>query len=371
MNYKLSDVCTMTPGFAFKSKDFSDIGAPVIKITHIRPPSVSMEELSHVDISKYSDDRLKKFLVHEGDFVFAMTGATIGKIGKIPHGEAYINQRVLTFKADEGLITKDYLYYLLSEQAFRDYVVSHVDSESAQPNISAKTVGQYMIDLPSLDNQKRIADILSIFDQKIDANSKQINTLHAIAETIFEKRFSKQYYGSHKISDYMLPRRGKPLLSKDTEDGNIPVVAGGLEPSTYHNKSNTLAPVITISASGANAGFVRLWGEKVWSSDSSYIDKSVTKNVYFWYVLLKKRQKEIYDLQTGSAQAHIYPQHIGDMSVGDFSDGEMQEYDDTVTPIFESISKNEFQNKTLLELRNAILPKLVHEKITIRNDGED
>lgn len=89
--------------------------------------------------------------------------------------------------------------------------------------------------------------------------------------------------------------------------GEVPVVAGGLEAATYHNVANTIAPVLTISASGANAGYVNLWHKAVWSSDSSYIDSAMTSDVFFWFVLLKKRQKEIFDSQTGSAQPHIYP----------------------------------------------------------------
>lgn len=99
-----------------------------------------------------------------------------------------------------------------------------------------------------------------------------------------------------KIGDYLNPKRGKSLLSKDAINGNVPVVAGGINCSTYHNVSNTKSPVITISASGANAGYINLWHIPVWSSDSSFIDEDITPNVYFWYVLLKKRQKEIYDI---------------------------------------------------------------------------
>ena len=84
------------------------------------------------------------------------------------------------------------------------------------------------------------------------------------------------------IGDYIKPKRGKNLLSKDAIYGDVPVVAGGLSPATYHNVSNTTAPVITISASGANAGYVNLWHIPVWSSDSSFIDYDMTKNVYFW-----------------------------------------------------------------------------------------
>ena len=65
--------------------------------------------------------------------------------------------------------------------------------------------------------------------------------------------------GSCTIGNYITPKRGKSLLSKNAIFGDVPVIAGGLEPSTYHNVANTQSPVLAISASGANAGYVSLW----------------------------------------------------------------------------------------------------------------
>lgn len=107
--------------------------------------------------------------------------------------------------------------------------------------------------------------------------------------------FSNINFGNCSISDYFLPKRGKILTKKSVIKGYVPVVAGGLSPSTCHNISNTTSPVITISASGANARFVKLWSIPVWSSDSSFIDKTIINDIYFWFILLKQRQKEIFD----------------------------------------------------------------------------
>ena len=142
-------------------------------------------------------------------------------------------------------------------------------------------------------------------------------------------------------------------------------MAGGLEPSVYHNISNTKAPVLAISASGANAGYVSLWGIPIWASDSSYIDSSMTDNVYFWYVLLKKRQKEIFDAQTGSAQPHIYPQHIAEMPIKELETAKIQAFTATVTPVFEKIGKNLKENTQLGALRDMLLPKLLSGEIDV------
>ena len=171
--------------------------------------------------------------------------------------------------------------------------------------------------------------------------------------------------GENCIGNTITPKRGKGLLSKDAVRGNVPVVAGGLEPATYHNVSNTIAPVLTISASGANAGFVNLWHIPVWSSDSSFIDSSMTLDVYFWFELLKKRQKEIFDAQTGSAQPHIYPQHIAAMSLCDIEQVTISNYTNAVTPLFEAIGRNKEENILLASLRDALLPKLMSGELDI------
>ena len=177
--------------------------------------------------------------------------------------------------------------------------------------------------------------------------------------------FPSTVSGNKCIGDSITPKRGKTLLSKNAVSGNVPVVAGGLEPATYHNASNTIAPVLAISASGANAGYVSLWNIPIWSSDSSYIDSSMTEDVYFWYVLLKKRQQEIFDAQTGSAQPHIYPQHIASMPMTDIMQTEINKFTDIVTPMFETIGHNKEENSRLAALRDTLLPKLMSGELDV------
>jgi len=79
----------MIPGFAFKSDDFGSYNDKVIKIGDITPPHIDTQNAIGINIEKYDKEKLKKVFVSEGDFVFAMSGATIGKIGKILNGKGY------------------------------------------------------------------------------------------------------------------------------------------------------------------------------------------------------------------------------------------------------------------------------------------
>ena len=182
---------------------------------------------------------------------------------------------------------------------------------------------------------------------------------------LFDSFFRNISDGLCTIGDYLTPKRGRNLLSKDAIPGTVPVVAGGLEPATYHNTPNTTAPVLTISASGANAGFVNLWHKPVWSSDSSFIDSSMTKDVYFWFVMLKKRQREIFDAQTGSAQPHIYPQHIAAMPVCALDKSAISLFSSPGAPLFALIGANIDENERLSAIRDTLLPRLISGEIDV------
>lgn len=157
MLVKLNEICDIIPGFAFKGTDFCKSGLPVVKITDINPPNVNTITCSFVDKSKYNTDKLRKFLISRGDYVLAMTGATIGKLGKVTSGYAYINQRVAKFVAKDNINSK-YLYYVLSTSDFLSFIMNNVDSNSAQPNISASSIGRYQFSSHSPENQLHIVN---------------------------------------------------------------------------------------------------------------------------------------------------------------------------------------------------------------------
>lgn len=275
--------------------------------------------------------------------------------------------KLMVIRADTSIVVPKYLYYILTSKNLLKRLQHLAETRSGTfPQITFNTeLSLVEVLLPTLDVQKKIVKILSSLDDKKTLNERISRNLHNQALVLFEERFKDVCYGDHNVSEYILPHRGKNLLSKDAKNGNVPVVAGGLEPSCYHDKANTVAPVITISASGANAGYISLWNCNVWSSDSSYIDSTMTKNIYFWYCLLKKRQKEIFDSQTGSAQPHIYPQHIGAMQIGEIIENDVSRFNAFVKPLFEKKFQCEKQNETIQNIIDELLPKLMSGEIDV------
>ena len=290
--------------------------------------------------------------------IIGRQGAYCGNV-RYFSGKAYMTEHAVVTCGNESSNTR-FLAYLLSTMQ-----LGRLSGQSAQPGLSVKTIGQQVIKLPPLKVQNIIADMLTALDEKIEVNESINKNLEQQAFTIFNNMFPNVSTGNNLIGDLITPQRGKNLLSKDAIPGKIPVVAGGLEPATYHNQSNTVPPVLTISSSGANAGFVNLWNIPVWSSDSSFIDSDMTDDVYFWYVMLKIRQQEIFDAQTGSAQPHIYPKHIAAMPVIDLNPDNITAFNNIVTPLFQTIGKNKQENIKLAEIRDTLLPKLMSGELDI------
>jgi len=253
-----------------------------------------------------------------------------------------------------------YVYYLLKTLDLGNFA-----GGSAVPTLNRNHIHTLDISVPPLAEQIEIGRTLRVLDDKIELNNRMNKTLEEMAQAKFDDIFPSVSVGDSTIGEYIIPKRGKTLISKDTGIGDVPVIAGGLVPTVYHNAANTQEPVITISASGANAGFVNLWNIPVWSSDSSFIDKLMTDDVYFWYVMLKKRQNEIYESQTGSAQPHIYPAHIARMSTIPLDNNKIAAFTTFVTPLFEMIAVNLAENARLAETRDALLPKLMSGEVPV------
>ncbi|HBU67135.1 MAG TPA: hypothetical protein DEB34_00535 [Lactobacillus sp.] len=260
----------------------------------------------------------------------------------------------------EDRVDPFYLYLVLTNNENTELLQSIGEtSTSTYPSVKPSDIENLEHDFPSINEQKEISTTIKMLENKIYLNNKINTNLFELANIIFQQSFNCN--GNIPLSHYFLPKRGKNLLKKNVEPGAVPVVAGGLKPAAYHNISNTETPVITISASGANAGYVQIWGQKVWSSDSSYIDSSITDNIYFWYIFLKSRQKQIFDAQTGSAQPHIYPKHIGNLLISELDEEQVQSFNKKVTPIFEKIFQNQRNNSVMEDVKNSLLYKFFND----------
>lgn len=335
--------------------------------TYLRITDINEDgTLNYNNLKSVNDEDAQNYILKKGDIVFARTGNSTGKTfyydGEIEN--LVYAGFLIKFSLDANKVNPKIIKYYTMTNEYKNWV-KEIQTGSTRGNINEKMYGNMLIKLPPRYYQDKMVAILEKIDKKIELNSKTNDNLFNLAVAIYDNKFQDNNQGYYSIGDYIVPKRGKNLLSRDAVLGDVPVVAGGIEPATYHNVANTKSPVITISASGANAGYINLWNIPVWSSDSSYIDNDITESIYFWFVTLKTRQKEIFDAQTGSAQPHIYPQHIAELQMNKIDMKDIIEYEKIVTPFFEMIGKNKEENKYLERLRDTLLPKLMNGEIDL------
>jgi len=188
----LGTVAKVRSGYAFKSEDMGAVGLPVIKIKNVVPPTVDITDCERVPEEVIASiPRVERFELEEGDTLIAMTGATVGKVGKFPrtHERHFLNQRVgKVYLTEPDAVDYRYIYYILSQDTYVRQMFGIADG-SAQANISGSQIESLEVPLPPLAEQKAIAAVLGALDDKIELNRRMNATLEAMARALFQSWF--------------------------------------------------------------------------------------------------------------------------------------------------------------------------------------
>ena len=379
----LGDITNIFSGYAFKSSSMSkNEGIPLIKIKNILSNSVT-EECDTYLIPDKIDPNMDKFILQQGDFLVAMTGqGSVGRIGRMKKviRKFYVNQRVAIVRTNLDIANPSFVYYQIATKQ-NEKVLFDKANGAGQPNISAKQIGELPVALPTIDIQDKIASILSAYDDLIENNQKQIKLLEEAAQRLYKEWFVDLRFPNYENTPVVdgVPegwrigrldelgefKRGKTITKDSVISGNVPVVAGGLEPAYFHNTANTVAPVITVSGSGANAGFTRMYHVNVWASDCSFVDSNTTENIYMIYCYLKANKADLDRLQKGAAQPHVYAKDINAMTIMIANNVLLLRFNETVSPIFTKIGNLFQQIEKLKEARDRLLPKLMSGELEV------
>ena len=188
--YKLKDVAKLSTGFAFKSKDYELFG----NLKVIRGKNITEGYLRWNDDSRFWNHSIEdytKYLVQLDDIVIGMDGSKIGKNRAIVRETdlpSILAQRVGRVQAKEGVSCQKYLWQLINNNNFENYV-ENVKTGTSIPHISLGQIGDLELNLPPLQEQKAIASILSAIDDKIENNLAINKTLEDMAMALYKHWF--------------------------------------------------------------------------------------------------------------------------------------------------------------------------------------
>ena len=206
---------------------------------------------------------------------------------------------------DESILTQEYLAIIMQSDDFWNYCEEN-KSGGVNYFLNWSTLADYEFELPPIKQQLEIAQkVMSAY--RLKQSYKKL--LDATREMV-KSQFIEMFKGDNQVplGDICNIEKGATITRNDVLPGEVPVVAGGQEPSCYHNVANREAGAITVSASGAYAGYINFWNCPIFASDcNTIISKDDEKtDQTFVYFGLRAMQKQIYGLQKGGAQPHVY-----------------------------------------------------------------
>lgn len=321
--------------------------------------------------------------VERGDLLFARQSLVLEGAGKCSivmevSDLTVFESHLIRVRLDPSrAVPMFYYYYLRSPFS----PVKTIVTQCAQAGIRGSDLQALEVWRPPAETQARIASVLSAYDDLAENGRKQIRLLEEAVRRLYREWFVDLRFpgrGSVPVTDGVPEgwrrgrvaeiaefRRGRTITKARIADGGVPVVAGGLEPAYYHNQANTTAPVVTVSGSGANAGFTRLYHRDVFASDCSFADRAATPYVYFLYCFLKESGGALDALQKGSAQPHVYAKDINMLPLLIPSGTDLEAFTDMAAPMFFRMRGLEKQISLAIEARDRLLPKLISGEIAV------
>ena len=346
--YKLGELIDVTRGASLSGEFYATEGEYVrLTCGNFDYRNNCFKENKSKDNIYYTGSFREEFLMEEGDIITPLTEQAIGLLGStafIPEGGKYIqSQDVAKIICNEELLDKKFAFYLISSSLVKQQL-SAAAQQTKIRHTSPDKIKDCIVWIPELAEQKRIGQLLFSLDQKIALNRAINDNLEAMAKQLYDYWFvqfdfpneeGKPYKSSggkmvwneklkreipegwevKTVGAFADVKRGSTITKAQTVEGYIKVVAAATDYSFLHNEANRSAYVITISASGANAGFINFWREPIYASDCSTIQcGDIIETLYCYYWILHF-QELLFTQQIGAAQPHVYPEHINKIPI--------------------------------------------------------
>ena len=397
---RLGDVCEIKHGFAYKGKYFSDTPTCDILVT---PGNFTLSGGFKLDKPKFYNGPVEKdYILSKGDLIVTMTDLsknidTLGYSALVPEVKGltfHHNQRIGLVENIANNVDKYFLYWIMRTPAYQSFIATH-SSGTTVHHTSPKGIGNYVFKLPPLDDQRRIASILSSLDRKIELNNKINADLEEMAQAIFKNWFVdfepfkdgkfvdselgmipegwkvgspyeyvKVVYGApYKSAKFNDNGEGLPLIRiRDLKDCNPQFYTPEILPQTeYVNMGDIVA--------GMDAEFV----PHIWKGNTGLLNQRVCKlmpqqtsisNLFVLY-LMKPELEFVQSYKTGTTVSHLGKADIDKFVVVLPPLEVVEECSKILDSILQRIKNISTESRILSTLRDTLLPRLMSGEIEV------
>lgn len=318
----------------WKTKKLADIATifdgqhTTPRYTHTGVPFYSAENVStgilpkYISVKEY-ESQAKHKKPQKGDILLTRIGSLGKNIIANWEGPYAIYVTIAIIRPNPTVLT-EYLHHYLDSYTYQREFFSKALLTAYPQKINLEDLLSTKVSYPNIEEQRRIVEVLECWDKGIELVKKLIEQKELQKKYLMQQLLSgtrrfkgfTQKWETARISEIkdIIIEKGHSLTKQEVIPGNIPVIAGGQTVPFFHNKWTHNFPCITISASGAYAGYVWKHTQKIYASDCNVL-YSNNYNLDFLYYVLKYNQNYLYYIQTGGAQGHIYASEIGHISI--------------------------------------------------------
>ena len=376
---KLGDIATCIQPGPFGSQlhnsDYSKEGTPIIM-----PKDIVGGAIVHSGLLKVSEEhvkRLSRHQVYEGNLMVARKG-DVRKCAYITANENgwMTGSDCLKVVLDESKCYPKFIYYQLRSEHIGRWL-EKVSIGATMPSLNTGLLSGIEMVLPPIEIQKQIAGILSVYDDLIENNQKQIKLLEEAAQRLYKECFVDLRFPGHentKIVDGVPEgwRRGllKELISvnygkdhkKVPDDGNIPVYgSGGLMRKC--NKSLFSGEAVLIPRKGSLNNIMYV-DETFWTVDTMfYATMKQPHTAVFVYFFVKAF--DMYSMNIGAAVPSMTTKILDAMDVVIPDKETLEKFDKRAKLYFNKIKTLQGQNERLKTARDLLLPKLMNWEVEV------
>ena len=381
---KLSDIVEINPTESLKKGTVAKkIGMDILQPYCRSIPSYSLEP--YTGGTKFKN----------GDTIMARITPCLenGKTAMVnileDHEIGFGSTEYIVFRAKNNITDPHFIYYLLTSDSIRNPAIKSMVGSSGRQRVQTDVVANLSINLPPLPTQQKIARILSSLDDKIELNNKINTNLEQQAQDLFKNWFVDKYEKEGTIGDYCAVKSGFAFKSAWWQDEGTKVIRiGDIEQGCLNLE--TCAHVATdkievakdfivqggdlvIAMTGATIGkfsMIPKTQEPILVNQrvgKFFLSDNPIEKVPFIYCTLKQEEviTEFINRGQGSAQPNISTGDILSIPCWIPNINEIDNFNKTIQPMFETIISNQEENRKLSGIRDSLLPKLMNGEIEV------
>jgi type I restriction enzyme S subunit len=363
------------------SANSENIGPKFLRITDIVPDRINWETVPYCEIEEKKNEQ---YQLEIGDIVIARTGATTGynKVIKENINSVFASY-LIRYKIDKDIASPEFIGYCLQSSIWKGFVEGIIGG-SAQPGANAKQFASFDISLPPLEEQKAIAEVLSSLDDKIDLLHQQNKTLEELAQTLFRQWFIEEASDDweekplSKIATFLNGLACQKFPPHNDID-KLPVLkikdlkAGISNSSDW--ATNDVKPEYIIESGDVVFAWSASLMVKIWDGEKCVLNQHLFKvsseqyPKWFYYQWCKYHLDRFIAIAQAHAttMGHIKRKDLDNAMCFIPSEDELKDMSEQMNPLMEKMETNSKQIKTLENMRDTLLPKLMSGEVRVKH----